>query len=265
MTRLIFLKLGGSLITDKTRAYSPRLDVLTNLSEQIAGFLKEQPSLRLLLGHGSGSFGHTAGRKYGTRQGVKDPAGWQGFVEVHRQAALLNAHVMEALFAAGLPALSLPPLASVTASDGRVAAWDTAPLIQALERGLLPVIYGDTVFDEVRGGTILSTEDLFSHLARELSPERILLAGLEPGVWDDFPARTRLLEELHAADFESLRVRLGQAEGVDVTGGMLDKVAQMVGLVQAVEGLEVVLFSGAESGAFGQALRNERIGTHILL
>lgn len=55
----------------------------------------------------------------------------------------------------------------------------------ALANGILPVVYGDVVFDEVRGGTILSTEDLFQHLAHQLHPERVLLAGLEAGVWAD--------------------------------------------------------------------------------
>jgi len=64
----------------------------------------------------------------------------------------------------------------------------------ALEQGLVPVIYGDAVLDRERGGTILSTEDLFVALAARLKPRRILLAGREPGVWADYPHNTRLLE-----------------------------------------------------------------------
>jgi isopentenyl phosphate kinase len=45
----------------------------------------------------------------------------------------------------------------------------------------------------VLGGTILSTEDLFTYLAGLLHPEQILLAGNEPGVWADFPKNSRLL------------------------------------------------------------------------
>ncbi len=270
MAELLFLKLGGSLITDKTQAYSPRLEMLAGLAAQIAAFRKETLSAaggspQILLGHGSGSFGHTAAQEYGTRSGVHDEQGWRGFAEVHFQAALLNRHVMEALRAAGLPSIAMPPVASVTSRDGRVSAWDVSPLRQALANGLLPVIYGDVVFDEIRGGTILSTEDLFSHLAPLLRPGRLLLAGQEAGVWADFPARTRLLARIHANSHDHGSANIGAANGADVTGGMASKVHQMLSLVQEVEGLEVTIFSGEESGQLLKALRGEPIGTKITL
>jgi isopentenyl phosphate kinase len=58
MDELVFLKLGGSLITDKTRPYTPRLDILALLAEQIAA-----ANVRMVLGHGSGSCWHTAAKE----------------------------------------------------------------------------------------------------------------------------------------------------------------------------------------------------------
>jgi isopentenyl phosphate kinase len=187
------LKLGGSLITDKARPHTPRREVIARLAEEIAASFQAQPGLRLLLGHGSGSFGHIPAHQYNTRQGVHTPQEWQGFIEVWREAGALNHLVISALETADLPALAFPPSAMLTARDGQVAAWDLAPIQAALQAGLLPVIYGDVVFDTVRGGTIFSTEELFSHLAPSLRPQRILLAGLEAGVWADYPACTRLV------------------------------------------------------------------------
>ena len=67
---IVFLKLGGSLITDKDKPYTPRLDKLANLSLEIKTVLDSIPELVLILGHGSGSFGHIAAKKHGTRDGV---------------------------------------------------------------------------------------------------------------------------------------------------------------------------------------------------
>lgn len=261
MTGLIFLKFGGSLITDKTRPYIPRLDKLAELCQEIAS---SAVGLTLILGHGSGSFGHTAARQYGTRQGVTDAQGWRGFAEVHFQAARLNRHVMEALNAAGIPALAFPPSASVVARDGRVALWCVEPLTRALANGILPVVFGDVVFDETRGGTILSTEDLFQYLAHQFHPERILLAGLEPGVWADFPSCTRLIEEIDPGSYSELRAGVGGAVGADVTGGMESKVEQMLELVKSLPGLEAVIFSAREAGNLTRALKGERIGTRVV-
>ena len=165
--QLVFLKLGGSLITDKSAARTPRPEVLSRLAQEIAGARQANPALRLLLGHGSGSFGHVPARQYGTRQGVRSPGQWRGFAEVWREANALNRLVVDALYAAGIPVVAFPPSASVTACDGRLAAWDIAPLRAALAAGLLPVVQGDAIFDTALGGTILSTEEVFIHLTSE--------------------------------------------------------------------------------------------------
>jgi isopentenyl phosphate kinase len=277
MKELIFLKLGGSLITDKTQPYTPKLDVIEDVALQIATALRTYPDLRLVLGHGSGSFGHVAATEYHTRAGVSIPnpphipqerdatknAYWKGFAEVWYQASSLNRLVMKALRKVNLPAIALPPSANVIASAGKVSIWETSTISMALADGLLPVIYGDVIFDEVRGGTILSTEDLFGHLARALNPEAILLAGLEAAVWEDFPARTRKVETITPATFEKVAENIAKAAGADVTGGMKSKVSQMLDLVKQNPLLKVQIFSGAEPGNIVRALSGETLGTWV--
>ena len=260
---LTLLKLGGSLITDKNRPHTPRLEVLARLAQEIASARRQRPGLRLLLGHGSGSFGHVPAQKYGTRHGVHSADAWQGFVEVWRQAAALNRLVMEALSAAGVPALSFPPSATVTAGDGQVAAWDLSPLSAALQAGLLPVIYGDVAFDRQRGGTILSTEDLFTHLVPRLRPARVLLAGLEAGVWADFPACTRLIAEISPQTYPHIEAALGGSNATDVTGGMASKVKLALGWVGQTPGLEVRIFSATAPGGLESVLLGQPLGTQV--
>ncbi|MEA3340385.1 MAG: uridylate kinase, partial [Chloroflexota bacterium] len=86
---VIFIKLGGSLITDKTRAYTVRREVVARLAEEVHRALDAAPGLRLVIGHGSGSFGHWAAKPYGTRQGVSTPEQWRGYAEVAAAAARL--------------------------------------------------------------------------------------------------------------------------------------------------------------------------------
>jgi isopentenyl phosphate kinase len=260
---LIFLKLGGSLITDKTRPYTPRLEKLGSLAGEIASAFQMNAGLQLVLGHGSGSFGHAAASLYNTRLGVSGVNAWCGFAEVWYQASALNRLVVEALHRANLPAITLSPAASITARDGKIASWDIQPIQAALSNGLLPVIHGDVAFDLGRGGTILSTEDLFNHLARLLHPQRILLAGLETGVWADFPARHRLLKEITPDTFSQQSASLGTAAGTDVTGGMLTKVTGMLNLVEEVPNLEILIFSGEKSGNLGLALGGGTLGTRL--
>ena len=107
--QLVFVKLGGSVITVKTEPETARLQVIERLAGEIATALTSHPDLRLVLGHGSGSFGHPAAQRHGTHLGVHSLAGWQGFAEVAATAARLNRLVAGALLAAGVPAWSIQP------------------------------------------------------------------------------------------------------------------------------------------------------------
>ena len=277
MKELVFLKLGGSLITDKTQPYTPLLDVMDDLALQIKTALQTHPDLRLVIGHGAGSFGHVPASEYRTRDGLPPKSTplahrerdeseenyWKGFAEVWYQASTLNRYVMKALHNAEVRAISLPPSSSVIASDGQVSVWETTPIRMALAEEIVPVIFGDVVFDEIRGGTILSTEDLFMHLAKALNPERLLLAGLEAAVWADFPARTTRIEKITPASFEEVSAGVGKSHGADVTGGMESKVRQMLDLASASPELTVQIFSGTEPGNIVRALTGEVLGTVI--
>lgn len=254
---ILFLKLGGSLITDKHTPRRALTNVLDRLAGEIAGVVRSNPGLRLLLGHGSGSFGHVAARKHNTRQGVHSSSGWLGFAEVWHEAATLNKIVMHHLHAAGLPAIAFPPSAGLSSSGGRVTSWNVAPLRGALDAGLIPVVYGDVVFDEVLGGTIFSTEDLFSHLAAFFQPRLIGLAGLEKGVWADFPDCTRLVEKITPANFPEIAPALGGSAAADVTGGMAGKVSEMLALVERFPETAVFVFSGVETGFVARFLEGE--------
>lgn len=260
---LSLLKLGGSLITDKKHPTVPRPQVMLRLAQEIASARQKSPQLQLVIGHGAGSFAHVPAKKYNTRQGVQTAQEWRGFAEVWWQAAALNRLLMDALHEAQLPVIGLPPSAAITAQDGRVLRWDLYPIKSALSQGLIPVIFGDVIFDVGRGGTILSTEDLFDHLALHLKPQRILLAGIEPGVWSDYPRCTQLLDEITPTTFQKLAPNLSGSQAIDVTGGMEAKVKQSLELVSRVPDLEILIFSGETPGFIERALLGDKSGTLI--
>lgn len=261
---IIFLKLGGSLITDKDTPYTPRIDKLNELALEIKTALDSNPGLLLILGHGSGSFGHTAAKKHGTRNGVQTKEQWHGFAEVKFQAAELTRHVIESLMNAGLPAISIHPSSSMVSDNRKVIHHNIVAIRKALGVRLLPVVHGDVAFDESLGGTILSTEDVFAFLAEQFSPTRILLAGIEAGVWADFPARTKLVKQIQLSDYEKMRAGIVGSASTDVTGGMKAKVEEMLELVKKNKGLSVQIFSAEEKGFLTRALNGENVGTLLI-
>ncbi|HWQ46694.1 MAG TPA: isopentenyl phosphate kinase [Longilinea sp.] len=262
---LLFVKLGGSLITDKSRSHTFQKETMQRLAAEIQTARKQLPELRLVLGHGSGSFGHIPAAKYHTRDGVHTQQEWAGFLEVWREARSLNDLVMESLHAVNIPAIPFSPVASVISVNHQIQKWDIDPIQQALQNGLVPVVYGDVIFDGSTGGTIFSTEELFEYLALSLKPSRILLAGIEKGIYKDFPDTSEIIPEIRVDQFEEFKKHLSGSVNTDVTGGMLEKAAKMLDLIKKISPLEVIIFSGAEPGILQQALLGANPGTRLLM
>jgi isopentenyl phosphate kinase len=248
---LIFLKLGGSLITDKMKVEHARLDVVERLAKEVGRVWGSMPNASLILGHGSGSFGHVVAARYGTRQGAHSPGEWRGFAEVAAAASKLNRIVLESLLASGVPAMPFQPSASAQCEDGEIVRLAVQPLRDALAAGLLPIVHGDVAFDSVRGATIISTEAIMSYLAVELRPDRILLAGKTAGVMNSAGQVVPLITRQNIA---AIKPMLGGSHGTDVTGGMVSKVMAMLDLASALPDLNVLLFSGVPPGEVENAL-----------
>lgn len=265
MSELIFVKLGGSIITDKTRPDTPRRGVIARLAAEVHSAMaisarragSPAAGLRIVLGHGSGSFGHVVAEKYGTRQGAGSEAEWRGFVEVAAAASRLNRVVTDAFLEAGVPVWSLQPSASARCREGDLQQLEINTVEEALGRGLVPLVYGDVALDEVWGATIVSTEQILAYLARRLRPGRMILVGQVDGVFAADPVRepqAQPIPRISPANWEVIRAALGGSHATDVTGGMLAKVAEMVDLVRELPELTVNILSGERTGALETAL-----------
>ncbi|HEV7508270.1 MAG TPA: isopentenyl phosphate kinase [Thermoanaerobaculia bacterium] len=264
MTDVVLLKLGGSLITDKTREETPRREVIGRLAGEIAQALKDNPC-RLVVAHGSGSFGHVAAQRHGIGRGPLSAEQLAGACITQERAAALHRIVVAALLEAGARPFSLAPSSCVVALGGRPVEIAFEPLLLALERGLLPVLYGDVVLDREWGASICSTERLFRLLAPRLQNSGLLIRGSiwlgeTDGLWD---AAGRTVPQVTAATFADALKAIGAPAGTDVTGGMrhrLETALELAGL-----GIPSLLANGLTPGLLEKALHEEKvIGTEVV-
>jgi len=275
MSELVLLKLGGSIITDKNEPFTAREEVIRRLGREIRQALDDQPDLQLILGHGSGSYGHVVAQEYRTRDGVVNGSdalrekSWRGFAETAAVAARLNRLITDRLLEEGVPVVSYQPSASARCRKGDLMYFDTHPLKQVLGAGLTPLVYGDVAVDAVQEFTIISTEQIFDNIARELQPARIILAGVVDGVYDADPltnSGASRYEEITLDNWPEVEAALGGSHGTDVTGGMFSKVREMHYLVLAQPPLQVHIVSGEVPGQVASALSgtDRDFGTLIL-
>lgn len=251
MSNLTLLKLGGSLITDKQIEFSYRADMAQRIASEIRAGLDAFPDMWLLIGHGSGSFGHFAARRHGTNDGVLTPEEWRGFAEVATVAADLSNRVTLTLHEAGIPVWRIQPSASAMAIDGRLETLNVGTIHNALNKGLVPLVHGDVALDATIGGTIISTEMIFAYLVAHLPVDRILLVGEVPGVYDE---NQHVIPEITPQNFDSIKHALGGSRGTDVTGGMLNKVQEMLALIEVKPHLRIYIIDGTKAGLLRETL-----------
>lgn len=258
------VKLGGSLITRKERPDTARPDVILRLASELARAL---PQLEggIVLGHGSGSFGHAAAARHGIHRGLIDPAQRGGVAETQGRAAALHERVMEALRQAGIPAFSIAPSSAAVAEKGRVADFAAEPIARALDAGLVPVLYGDVVTDRAQGVAILSTEAVFVAVAERLDAwdwtiERVLWLGETAGIYD---ADGRTIAQVNAAEPAEALAATGGSGAVDVTGGMTHRLE--TALTLARRGIPSWIGDGNVPGTLERALlRQDVTGTRVV-
>lgn len=250
---VVLLKIGGSLLTDKTRPETFRPNTARRLLREAA--LSRAP---LIIVHGAGSFGHPAAVRHriGAR---KTENADRGVVEVLGLVQRLNAQVVELAVVSGLSAVSVPLHSVVESRDGVLHGLPVIVLSQLVERGFVPVVSGTLVQDDRTGWRVLGGDEIVAVLAETLRPERVLFATDVEGVYDRDPKshpEAMLLERLAAATQIT-----GGGEGDDVTGRMAGKLGWAL---QAAKVAPTQVVSGLVSGRLREALEGRPVpGTHL--
>jgi isopentenyl phosphate kinase len=257
----ILIKLGGSLITDKRKPKSFRPDMVGRLAEQLSHIRKRDEKRRIVIGHGSGSFGHFEAQKHRTARGVNTRQDRQGFAQVGAVATELSLLALNEFLAAGLPMMRFQPSSTIIATGGQITSFDSRALLLALEKQLVPLIHGDIAVDQEINGAIISTESLFAHLVEPLRVRQIILLGEVDGVLDQ---RHEVIPLITPRSLRNRLSALRGSQGVDVTGGMLQKVKTMTALVRSHPSLSVIIANGKQDGILVDLLENRlQKGTRI--
>lgn len=259
---MILVKWGGSLITDKTQRDVSRPRRIARLARDVRTF--HEAGGKLVLGHGSGSFGHAAAKRAGLQEGPVERDAMIGVTRTQERAAALHGTVRHALMSRGVPAFSVAPSSCAHADAGRLRRFRTDALRTALAAGAVPLTYGDVVADRAWGASICSTETALVAIARSLSRAGVIIRraiwmGETDGVLDP---DGRTIRRLRLAEIPRWRKRLSGAAGPDVTGGIRHRLDAVAALAR--RGIPSCVVDGRPDGALLAALeKNPERGTWV--
>ena len=250
----VILKIGGSVITDKDGELAARTEVINRLAEEI----QKTHVQSLVIVHGGGSFGHPTAQKYSIKEGLRNETQKVGFAETHHVMTVLNGLVMDSLVWHNIPAISVAPSCCVVTENGRIKTFEDAVFKSYLKMGFVPVLYGDATLDGKLGFTVLSGDQLVSHLARILGAKKIIIGVDTDGLYDADPKverNVKLYTHLNLSELEKIKTKLGGSTAPDVTGGMLGKVSELIPAV--AEGIQVTMVNAAKPNRIYKALIGE--------
>lgn len=262
--KLTVLKIGGSVITEKSRELTPRTQDMNRLADEI----KNAAVQNLIIVHGGGSFGHPLAQKYAISSGFKEENQRIGFAETHHVMTVLNGLFMDALVWHGIPAVSVTPSSCIMTENGRIQSFEENLLKTLMKMGFFPVIYGDAVLDTELGFTILSGDQLVTHLAARFNAGRIIMGVDVDGLYDADPKTkkttktTKMYKHLTLAELKKLQSGLCKPASGDVTGGMLGKITELLPAIEL--GTPVMIVNATKSNYIYKALKGENVeGTLI--
>ena len=251
MDEMAVVKLGGSVITEKSTPLSFRRDVVLRLAQE----LKRSSASSLVLVHGGGSFGHPVAREHRIKEGLEKPGQIPGFARTVLQMRHLNNRVVEAASEGGLPAVGFPGSTMFVTEGGRIASASMDAFLSCLEAKMSPVTCGDAVFDRARTFTILSGDQIAVYLSIRLNARMLIFLVDVDGVYT-FDHATRapvLLPVYHGSE---RLVSLGAEGQRDVTGGIVGKLDEA--LAAAERGVEVYVANGLVPGRLSDLLSGRR-------
>ena len=231
----VFIKFGGSFISPKR---SKREVLLGSRIQGAARVIRRAllhaaqhgVGLSIVIGHGAGRLGHAPAKQFGARQGHNARFGWAPLPAIREAMLRMNLRFIEHCRRGGLFPLTVSPFAVAEGRAGKLCRLHTTTIRRLLRNGQIPLIHGDIILDSRQGFGIASTEEQLALLAKEIRFDRVVMLTDVDGVHDRDGVTIPLITP------QNIRRHLGSlcgSRGPDVTGGMSDKVKNLLRLVES--------------------------------
>jgi isopentenyl phosphate kinase len=220
---MILVKLGGSVITDKTTYRTFREGAVRRLAREMLTTDEER-----IVVHGAGSYGHIYAKEYALNDGLKDGRQVEGMAKVMHDVRELDNLVVGAFNQEGMWSAAVPPGSSVTMKDGVLSKMDLWPYERFLKIGLVPVTFGDVVLDDQKGIGICSGDQLMMRLAERFKPRKVIFCADVDGLFTADPNCDPGAKLITDVDRNTLSTIPRTERCVDVTGSIYAKIEYML-------------------------------------
>lgn len=262
---LVIIKLGGSVITDKSKKKGVfRKAVVGRLAKEIVEARKKK-DFDLILVHGAGAYAHYLTKKYRISEGyLGDKSAW-GYAHIKNELFKLNNLVWTEALKAGLAVCIIQPSAVVFTDNQKIKSFDTRLLDSLLKMGITPLFLGEDSIDDSRGIAILSGDTIISYLGRKYKANKIIFVSDVEGVFDKNPKvykDAKWIKEVNNKNFRKIIESMERYNKNDTSGEMKGK---LLAINKSLRGMNVKIIGGFAKGALRNSLLGRLGGTDVNL
>ncbi|MDR0911905.1 MAG: isopentenyl phosphate kinase family protein [Methanobrevibacter sp.] len=252
---------------------------------------------KMVIVHGAGSFGHPPAKEYKIGESFSDeeyPNKRIGFSKTQSAVKELNNSVCNVLLKNNIPVVSIQTSAILTTDNGRINYCNIDIIKNFLNNGFIPILYGDVVLDKSLKIAVISGDQIITYLADNLifnnendvtnnntdnntnntntntntntkannNSNKIVLSTDVDGVFNKNPKTNVDAKLINCLSSLSDLEQLDSTTNVDVTGGMVGKIKELLDL--AKKGIDsFIINANVEGNIFNVLNGNEVKGTLI--
>lgn len=249
---MIIIKLGGSVITDKSKECTFKTETMNKLAKNI-----KKANKKTIIVHGAGSFGHILAKEYKLNEGYKRLEQIKGFSLTHEKVQTLNSLVLKSLQKNDISAVSISPHSTVKLNNHKLHKMDYKIFEEYMSKNFTPVTFGDVVLDKTLGFSICSGDLLIQVLSKHFKPEKIVFVIDEDGIFTANPKINKKAELIQKTTVKELEKLTTSADShADVTGGMAGKIQTIKKIAKS--GIETILVNGNKPDRLYKVLVGEK-------
>jgi len=257
---IILLKLGGSLLTDKSKPFFIREEVAKSTIQQII-----DANEKVILIHGGGSFGHPLAKKYNISKGLDNSIPNQifGLTETHQAMIKFNSYLVNLFLKRNYPVLSIQPSSIFIKKAENIITKSIDIIETALDLNILPILYGDIIFDKQGSFSIISGDQIISELCENLQKycaSKVIFAIETDGIFindgDSKDKNVKLASKIFSSELDDLDLA-DLEKKIDVTGGIEGKIDFIKQICKF--NVPVQLINGLKENYVYHSLKNEKV------
>jgi isopentenyl phosphate kinase len=247
---ITIIKLGGSIITDKTVPFKILYDNIADIAEQIAKYGRRN----LLLVHGGGSVGHYLVEKLKfNEKEAQDP---KAISTIIYEMDNLTQTISKTFLEFDVPVVALQTH-SIAFLGERGIVLDSKFILNWLRKGLIPILKGDIILGYDSLARVISGDVIVSELAKLNEVRKVIMCFDQDGI---IGKDGSIIKQLSLkSNFEELIWLTGK---YDVTGGLRAKLNAMAPIVSLKK--EVYFMNPKRNRLLNALMEKEFKGTKLV-